>query len=285
MTDYITGGRNENLAYKNAVEVAKRWGWHVFPVHTAERVADDAPVECSCQRPNCTQMGKHPRTRNGLKDATDDLEQLATWHRQWPDANWAVRTGPESGIWAIDWDGDEGLANRRALIKELEASLGDTRQVRSGGGGLHDIYAWPADDTVIPNNSRKLASAADIRGKGGYILLPGSGHKSGRVYEVVSDVEPKQAPTSLVTRVLQTSKAAGSGPTAAMIPEGQRNDALTSEAGKLRRIGFDTPEIDAALKAVNGRRCNPPLPITEVSKIAASVGKYPAGNGTVPSSL
>jgi hypothetical protein len=62
------------------------------------------------------------------------------------------------------------------------------------------------------------------------------------------------------------------------ISEGQRNNALTSEAGKLRRLGLDAPEIEAALQSMNARRCDPPLPEDEVSTIAASIGQYRAGD-------
>ncbi|QBQ53067.1 bifunctional DNA primase/polymerase [Nitrosococcus wardiae] len=47
------------------------WGWRVFPVHT--------PIKgggCSCRNPKCENVGKHPRTRNGLKDATTDPRLL-----------------------------------------------------------------------------------------------------------------------------------------------------------------------------------------------------------------
>ena len=40
---------------------------------------------------NCSSPAKHPRTDNGLKDATTDLARLDGWARVWPDTNWGVR--------------------------------------------------------------------------------------------------------------------------------------------------------------------------------------------------
>jgi hypothetical protein len=41
---------------------------------------------------------------------------------------------------------------------------------------------------------------------------------------------------------------------------------------------MDQNELDAALQAINRHRCQPPLPEAEVSQIAASIARYPAGN-------
>lgn len=53
-----------------------------------------------------------------------------------------------------------------------------------------------------------------------------------------------------------------------------RNLVLTSLAGRLRNMGLDAAEIRANLRAVNLRRCEPPLDVAEVDRIAESIGKY-----------
>jgi len=58
------------------------------------------------------------------------------------------------------------------------------------------------------------------------------------------------------------------------ITAGERNRALASAAGILRRAGFDAEEISAALEVANDKRCDPPLPRSEVVKIARSIGNY-----------
>lgn len=65
----------------------------------------------------------------------------------------------------------------------------------------------------------------------------------------------------------------GSGETNAQradnpIPTGQRNTALTSLAGTMRRRGFGEEAMYAALLVENRQRCDPPLPDDEVRRIA-----------------
>lgn len=48
-------------------------GWPVIPLHTP------TPGGCSCGRAECGSPGKHPRTQNGLKEATADQNQIIQW--------------------------------------------------------------------------------------------------------------------------------------------------------------------------------------------------------------
>lgn len=61
----------------------------------------------------------------------------------------------------------------------------------------------------------------------------------------------------------------------APIPEGMRHTTLTSLAGSLRNNGLGTAAIRAALIEVNQERCNPPVPITEIDRIAKDIGAKP----------
>jgi predicted ATP-dependent serine protease len=59
-----------------------------------------------------------------------------------------------------------------------------------------------------------------------------------------------------------------------MITEGERNAALTSLAGSMRRRGATQASIEAALLEENAQRCRPPLHQAEVRQIARSIGRY-----------
>jgi|RhiMetdeSRZDD1v2_1073273.scaffolds.fasta_scaffold35662_3 hypothetical protein len=48
-------------------------GWSVFPVHIPIKGA------CSCGKPGCQNIGKHPWTAQGFYDATMDIEQIRVW--------------------------------------------------------------------------------------------------------------------------------------------------------------------------------------------------------------
>lgn len=58
--------------------------------------------------------------------------------------------------------------------------------------------------------------------------------------------------------------------------EGDRNNHLTSLAGRLQNTGISSDAVLAALLAENRKACKPPLAKAEVKKIAASVSQYPA---------
>src|SRR5262245_45925046 len=111
-------------------------GWQVFPCHFIDGGG------CSCGGHDKCSPGKHPMTPNGLKDASSDPEQIRAWWSQWPRANVAIRTGPESGVWVLDLDGSEGIA----AFAELEAANGPvpaTPAAATGGGGRHLFFALP----------------------------------------------------------------------------------------------------------------------------------------------
>lgn len=137
-------------------------GLHVFPLRPRE---------------------KTPLTPHGHKDATTDLAQVRAWWDQWPDANIGLACGP-SKIVVIDIDGDEGMASWDALAARLDLQV-TTRVVRTGGGGLHLYFRAPG--AAIRNSAGKLGRGIDVRGEGGYVVLPPSVHPSGRPYEWLNE--------------------------------------------------------------------------------------------------
>ncbi len=95
-----------------ALDYARR-GWPVIPLHTL--TADG----CSCHH-ECSSVGKHPRTKHGLKDATTDKESIRSWWDEWPDANVGIVAGAESGLVVLDVDprhgGDESLRRLERVL-------------------------------------------------------------------------------------------------------------------------------------------------------------------------
>lgn len=167
----------------------------IFPCWWIEDNACACPdgVECG------NKSGKHPLTRNGVKDATDDAEQIAAWRAEYPHANWGIATG--NGLLVLDLDVKPGK-NGIESIKTLGA-LPATRTVRTGSGGLHFYFSV---DRKLPNTSGKLGPGIDTRCDGGYVLAPGSGHLSGGTYSLALDRPVAPAPTWLVD-MLSTSDA------------------------------------------------------------------------------
>ena len=126
-----------------AVKYALR-GWHVFPLHTPIFGADGdgKATGCTCGKPACKSVGKHPRTANGLKDASNDVDQVRKWWTRWPDANIGVVTGAPSGLYVVDQDAGGELTIRR--LTERFGEVPATHVVRTGSGGKHWYFRLPA---------------------------------------------------------------------------------------------------------------------------------------------
>jgi hypothetical protein len=166
-------------------------GFAVFPVHAIKEGG-----RCSCGTypcgPDNRNAGKHPWTKNGLKDASKDPDVVSRMWRHLPFANIAIATGKISRLYVLDEDGLEGQQSRR----ELEAKHGElpeTKQVKTGRpGGGHKWFREPEGfDHVQSRNG--IALGLDFKGDGGYVLAPPSMHRTGNVYEFV-DLEVRLAP-------------------------------------------------------------------------------------------
>ncbi len=265
-----------------ALAMAGRGG-HVFPCHTPRRTGT-----CSCPRRSCDRAGKHPRTPNGLTDATNDPAAIRRWWGRWPDANVAIRTGSVSGVVVIDIERD-GFESFAIVCARHDAQewVPDTWAVATGGGGGHLYLAHPGPHVHIKTTAGVLAPGVDVRGDGGYAILPPSLHASGNRYQWSEGLAPWEVDLAPVpdwllallidpprpSRLTMTGRpryVVAGGP----IPEGERNATLTSLAGSMRRHGCGEQSIAAALAVENAARCHPPLDTDEVAKIAASVARY-----------
>jgi len=89
---------------KSAANKYASWGWKVFPLHGI-----DQSDQCTCSNPNCSNVGKHPATKRGFHDATDDPMALYELMAIAPDeCNIGIKTGVDSGFFVLDIDGPEG---------------------------------------------------------------------------------------------------------------------------------------------------------------------------------
>lgn len=163
-------------------------GWQVFPLHTIVDVD-----QCSCRNSGCVSRGKHPRTEHGLKDATDDEDQVREWWEKWPDANIGVATGSGSRLWVLDIDlRDGGTENWRAFAAGREL---DAIEQRTGSGGAQIVFAWDSDLEV--RNRQNVLPGVDVRGEGGYVVVPPSLHLSGHLYAWIEGLDPGSREASL----------------------------------------------------------------------------------------
>ena len=83
-------------------------------------------------------------------------------------------------------DGETGADTLREL-EQQHGPLPATVECLTGGGGRHLYFKHPG--CAIRNSAGKLGSHLDIRGDGGYVIVPPSRHESGQSYEWVTSVE------------------------------------------------------------------------------------------------
>jgi Bifunctional DNA primase/polymerase, N-terminal/Primase C terminal 1 (PriCT-1) len=215
---------------------------------------------------------KGPYTAHGFKDATTDEAVIRGWWQQHPEAGIGTPTG--SGWFVLDVD------NERALnTLELDhGPLPPTRQVVTPRPGRH-IYL----QGDVTNGRGALPDGIDVRGQGGYVLLPPSPHPKGNYEWRDADLDIAPAPAWLLDLLRPQSANGQAPPSEGDIPAQQRNSTLASLAGTMRRRGFHEAAIAAALIVTNRDRCKPPLGDAEVRKIASSISRYPAADDAVAS--
>lgn len=150
-----------------ALRLAER-GYYVFPVHSIR-----AGSVCSCGSPQCGRAGKHPRTREGFKEATLDRTEITKWWLETPDANIGLVPWP-SGLIILDIDPRNGGTESLLDLEQKYGTLPDTARVFTGGGGLHIYFTLPTGIDKVP--SRVLRPGVELKAMGGYVLAPPSSH-------------------------------------------------------------------------------------------------------------
>lgn len=259
-----------------AVDYAKR-GWMVLPLHS---VKDGV---CTClKKASCASPGKHPRTINGVKDASKHPNVVANWWHRWPDSNVGIATGTWSRVFVVDVDADKGGYESLDRYERESGRISDTYAVATGGGGKHFYFECPIIGDVP--NPVGFRPGIDVRGDGGYVVAPPSLHKSGRRYTVCDDqpvAKPpldasRSGPDGVFTLLdaIRRGRRGSGGATIDCIGTGNRNSSFFRVACAMRRNGFGEDAIEAALLLENARLPEP-LPDSEIADIAASSVKYP----------
>ncbi len=264
-----------------------------MPVHGVS-----ADNRCGCGDLNCAKPGKHPLSRGGTANAITSPKELRkrieAAVKRYGIANLAAAPGRATKLLILDIDPRNGGDNTLRLLEEELGKLPTSFRYKTGGGGFHIWFHHPPFRIKKDNRGKLLGAGIDVLSDGAYAIVPPSRHASGGVYEWVPGADPdtgvlSDLPPSWVKRlssnVTRSSKSPErhkkqkrevqrTDPPTDVIPEGQRNDALTRLAGKLHRAGAPQEAVQAALEKVNKARCKPPLSKHEVGAIVASVIRY-----------
>lgn len=251
----------ESLLLRYALAYAAQYHWPVFPLKP---------------------RAKEPLTEHGYKDASTDPETIRDWWAQWPDANIGIPTG--IAFFALDSDPRNGSEDSLMHLVHEHGPLRDTLSQTTGGGGYHRLYAPPEGERVP--SITELWPGIDIKGEGGYIVVPPSIHPSGSRYEWdIPDENAKliqPADPWLVMEILEhgvRSRSAGQKPV--QLPEkirkGSQHQTLFRWGCWMRRKGAGEAEIYDALWSINVNRCEAPGPERNIRKLAESIcSQFPA---------
>lgn len=224
----------------------------------------------------CKPGDKAPASQNGLLDATTDWEQIIKWWTQVPQCNVGVATGAAAGFVVLDIDGDDGAISLRNLEGE-HGALPKTTSVVTPSGGQHYYFKHPGGD--FRNSAGRLGQGIDVRGDGGYVLVPPSAIRGVGTYEVDERVKLAPVPEwlhELSQRHLRTD----AGPQAPNewldmlrggVAEGGRNHAMARLAGHFLRRYIDLELTREVLGLINRTKFVPPLPDWEVNRTIDSV--------------
>jgi putative DNA primase/helicase len=161
-------------------------GWPVFPCHPQTKrplLKGDIDPATEAEIPNT----------GGLKKASTNPETIRNWWQHWPKALIGVPTGRPIGAFVLDLDAGvdektgeifELAALERAIAQEFGAPLPSTWSAETPRGGRHLYFALP--DGEVPGNRAGLIKRVDVRGDGGYVIVPPSSRPDGKSYRWVT---------------------------------------------------------------------------------------------------
>ncbi len=250
-TNFIKIINMQSNILNQALYLSEKIGWSVIPVGV-----DKKPT--IAWKPYQTQK------------ATS--EQIKSWFSA-SGTNLGIVTGKISNLIVVDIDVRNGGSDE--AFKDI-----NTIKCKTGGGGWH--YYFKYEDGI--QNKAGIQQGIDIRGEGGYVVVPPSIHKSGNSYEWINSPENtevlvlpefvkewiKNTKTDEDNNVSKSNSEVLKG-----VSEGSRNDSAASTIGKwLKRYpekewGTEVWQMTILWNSKN----NPPLDEDELRNVFDSIIK------------
>jgi len=216
---------------------------------------------CRCGKPHqgddARNIGKHPSSQHGFKDATTDPAKIRAMMSNPNEPNYGIAWPIDSpkGV-VMEWDVDG--TDWKAKIDALKAKFGPlppTKTTRSPSGGLHIFYRWP-DNVPVPDGNHLHGFIARWPGKG-YVVGVGS-RINGKTYtdvgnHPIADLPPSWAVTETVTATRPMITVTGDEPGYELptsIETGGRHDAIAAFVASRWNRGITKAEIAASVRSV-----------------------------------
>ena len=193
---------------------------------------------------------KIPLLDDWTRQASKDERVIKRWFKKFPNSNWGIATGFESGVFVIDIDPKhkgketwEGFIDGKASPKTLE--------VVTGTKGTHYYFEYPSNIAV---SNSALGKGVDVRGEGGNIVIPPSIHPNGNAYmwakgRAPDKIKITKAPKWLLTKIKEASVLEFPSLMGTKIEKGERNNTIFHQSLLLARQGALFDFTLAAMKS------------------------------------
>jgi hypothetical protein len=177
-------------------------------------------VICSCWKgADCKAVGKHPvhayKDLNSFNYDSVKAKYLKEFAKR-PFLNIGMKV---SSFSVLDIDGETGKDSFERLQQERffsdETDTLDEVITASTANGLH-IYV---NNTDLKNTASEIAPGLDIRSKGGFLVMPGSIHKSSREYKWNKIADVGQIPDDWIEATRRVAKNPRTTPASPNIKE------------------------------------------------------------------
>ena len=132
---------------------------------------------------------KKPIVEHWKDSASLDPDEIRTMFGRRGAALIAMPTGEATGVVVVDVD-VKGSRQGMAWLDANSHRLVQTYTVKTASGGLHLYFRWPAP---VRNSASRIAPGIDVRGDGGYVIIPPS-----QGYSVADDAPVAEAPEWLI---------------------------------------------------------------------------------------
>lgn len=207
--------------------------------------------------------------------ATTDLAVLQQLSHAFPECNSAsVAKGVLGGSWYLEID-DPTIQDK--IENETGHDIPRTFMVQSSIGKYHYYWKQTPESIAMGSITQSDTTPWSVRVHNEYVLSPGSIHPvTGRPYQIFDDAAIVPAPRWLIdwldaNRPSLKARVSTDGEPF-IVREGGRDNFLASSAGHFRNQGMTASDILPHLRLVNESTCVPPLPESDLVRIANSIG-------------
>src|SRR6266851_676217 len=209
------------------------------------------------------ERGKRPDSElspHGFNSSTNDPEVVRAIFTKKPNANYGIDLG-RSNLTVLDFDA--GMPNGLQLPNTLQVST---------SRGVHVYFQGVSKQGNMHVNG---AHVGEIKSAGGYVLGPQCVHPSGAIYTPIVIAPVATTPSLEQFRVKGEKETSRNE--RGLVPHGSIHGFMLKEAGRMRHIGLNQEEIEAALLRKVHEECEAPIDDAKVRAMAKSICIYQEG--------